>query len=174
MPYSGDVRIASMKGYSGWSFLYENCQRLKREVMSGKEIHILYFGDFDPSGDDMDNRINNAFQEFSLTEYVDFQRIAVLKEHIEEFNLPGKPEDKETNDKLKRDKRTEGFIEKYGELYAVELDALAAIEPDRFRSMIQESVDQFFDEEIREAVLADVENQSATISRLVEKKVKFL
>jgi hypothetical protein len=62
---------------------------------SGKEIHILYFGDFDPSGDDMDYHLNNALRFFGL-EDIDFQRIAVTEEQIEEFHLPPMPKSKET------------------------------------------------------------------------------
>src|SRR5215831_19255201 len=36
--------------------------RLLEVKRSGKEIHILYFGNFDPSGDDMDDQLDNAFR----------------------------------------------------------------------------------------------------------------
>ena len=58
---------------------------------------------------------------------MEFERIAVTQEQIHEYNLPPTPEDNETLEKLDRDSRTNGFIEKYGELFAVELDALLAI-----------------------------------------------
>jgi hypothetical protein len=41
-----DVRIVVNRGYPGWSFLYGNCMRLLKVKESGKDIHILYFGDF--------------------------------------------------------------------------------------------------------------------------------
>ena len=42
------VHIAVSKGYSGWSFLYNNCMRLQQIINdSGEQIHILYFGDLD-------------------------------------------------------------------------------------------------------------------------------
>ncbi|MGC1931603.1 MAG: hypothetical protein WA667_21740 [Candidatus Nitrosopolaris sp.] len=56
-------------------------------MRSGKEIHILYFGDFDPSGDDMDNHLDSALCYFGLGD-IDLQRIAVTEEQIKEFNLP--------------------------------------------------------------------------------------
>ena len=118
-----DVRIVVNRGYSGWSFLYENCMRLRKVKRSGKEIHILYFGDFDPSGDNMDAYLDNAFRHFGL-EDIDFQRIAVTEEQIEEFNVPPVPKNKETIDKVNHDSRKNGFIKKYGKLYIVELDAL--------------------------------------------------
>ena len=85
-----DVKIGIDRGYSGWSFLYENCMRLQRVKKSGKDIHILYFGDFDPSGDDMERHLDKALCYFGL-EDIDLQRIAVSEEQIEEFNLPPYP-----------------------------------------------------------------------------------
>ncbi len=166
-----DVRIVVNKGYSGWSFLHENCIRLRGVKRSGKEIHILYFGDFDPSGDDMENHLNEALHYFGLGD-VDFQRIAVTEEQIGQFNLPPMPNSKETIDKVNNDTRKNGFIRKYGRLYIVELDALLAIVPDEFKSIVQESVDQFFGRGIYQNVLSA--HQPDIIDRLVQEKVKFI
>jgi hypothetical protein len=132
-----DVRIVVNRGYSGWSFLFENCMRLLKVKRSRKEIHILYFGDFDPSGDDMDDHLEDAFRYFGL-EDIDFERIAVTEEQIEEFNLPPMPKNKETIDKVNHDTRKNGFIKKYGKLYIVEVDALLAIVPDKFKSIVKD------------------------------------
>jgi hypothetical protein len=85
--------------------------RLLEVKKSGKEIHILYFGDFDPSGNDMDNHLDNALLYFGL-EDIDFQRIAVTEEQIEEFDLSPTPNNKETIDKVNHDTRKNGFIRK--------------------------------------------------------------
>jgi hypothetical protein len=168
---SCDVRIVVNRGYSGWSFLYENCMRLLEVKRSGKEIHILYFGDFDPSGDDMDDHLDNALRYFGL-EDVDFQRIAVTEEQLEQFNLPPMPKSKEMIDKVNHDTRTNGFIRKYGRLYIVELDALLAIVPDEFKSIVQGSVDQFFNQGIYQAVLSD--HQPEIVDKLVKERIKFI
>jgi len=49
-----DVRIVVSRGYSGLRKLYEASKG------QGREIHILCFGDFDPSGDNMDDHLDNA------------------------------------------------------------------------------------------------------------------
>lgn len=166
-----DVRIVVNKGYSGWSFLYKNSIRLLEMKEIGKEIHILYFGDFDPSGDDMDDHLDNALRYFGL-EDIDFKRIAVTEEQIEEFNLPPMPKSKETIDKVNHDTRKNGFIKKYGKLYIVELDALLAIVPDEFRSIVQEPVDRFFDQGIYQDVLSG--HQPQLVDRLVRERVRFI
>lgn len=75
----------------------------------------------------MDRHLGEALSYFDLDYIVDFERLAITQQQIEEFDLPPKPEDSDTLEKLDNDSRTNGFIEKYGELFAVELDALLAI-----------------------------------------------
>lgn len=166
-----DVRIAVNRGYSSWSFLYENCTRLLKVKDSGKEIHILYFGDFDPCGDNMEDHLDKAFVYFGL-EDIDFQRVAVTEEQIEKFNLPHMPNNKETINKVNNDTRKRRFIKKYGELYIVELDALLAIEPDEFKSIVQESVDQFFDISIHQNVMSA--NQQEIVDKLIQERVRLI
>ena len=55
--------------------------------------------------------------------------------------------------KLKRDPTRFAFMSKYDiyneeDLFQIEVDALEAIEPEAFRSMVLAAVDEFFDEEI--------------------------
>jgi len=57
-------------------------------------------------------------------------------------------------------------------LYAVELDALLAVAPDQFRIMVQQSVDQFFDDMIYKRVIR--EHSPSLIEGLVNKKIRFL
>jgi hypothetical protein len=166
-----DVKIVVNRGYSGWSFLYENCMRLLKVEESGKEIHILYFGDLDPSGDNMEDHLDEAFGYFGLGE-IDFQRVAVTEEQVEEFNLPTEPESKETIEKVNNDTRKNGFIRKYGKLYVVELDALLAIVPNEFKLIVQESVDQFFDTRIYQEVLSD--NPKEAVDSLIQDRVRFI
>lgn len=176
------VRVVINKGYSSWTALYENCLRLSRlqESNPSIEIHILYFGDFDPSGTDMENQMHEAFRHFGLegpnTNYseVKFRRIAVTKDQIEQFELPHQPEDQDTLDKLSRDTRTKKSIEDNGELYAVELDALFALHQDEFGQIAIDSVNDHFDEDIYSELLEDPAFQEDSIRSLVYNKVKEL
>jgi hypothetical protein len=82
---------------------------LGRYRKTGKKINVLYFGDFDPSGEDMDRHIRQSFATFGLKDTINFQRIAVTKEQIEKFNLPPVPDNQETLDKVNNDTRM-GYI----------------------------------------------------------------
>lgn len=94
--------------------------------------------------------------------------MAIIEEQIE----PPMPKSKETIDKVNHDTRKKGFIRKYGKLYVVELDALLAIVPDEFDSIVQGSVDQFFDTSIYQNILSD--NQPLKVDRLNQERVRFI
>jgi hypothetical protein len=197
------VRIVPNRGYSSWAFGYENFKRLERmsqefhyelidEDQKGKgkeptvrrkaidkEIHILYFGDYDPSGSDMDRFLKSGIADyfikyFGLEGRVHFEpRIAITLDQIERFNLPPEPEesDTETLDKLQRDPRYENFLEAHGgQLYAVELDALMAYVPDEFERIVKGAVDQHYDPKIWKKVLEEKEHSSEAI-RLLEANI---
>lgn len=98
--------------------------------------------------------------------------MAVTLDQIQRFNIPPRPEDKETLDKVNRDSRKGRFIKEYGQLYITELDALLAIVPEEFRDIVQNSVDQYFDP----IVWDDVRRQhsASRLDRLVRQKIRFL
>lgn len=167
-----DVRIVVNRGYSSWTFLYENCMRLHEKKDEKKQIHVLYFGDFDPSGTDMDRHLDEAFHTFHLEEIVDFVRVAVTEDQIKEFGLPHMPDDDETIAKVNNDTRANKFRKKYGKLYAVELDALLAIVPGEFKSIVKGSVDQFFDQGVYQDTMSN--HRPELVDRLVHERVRFL
>lgn len=167
------VRIAVNRGYSGYSFLFENCRRVAGELRQGKRVRILYFGDLDPSGEDMDRYLQETFQELGVDSSIydfSFQRIGVTIEQIRTFDLPSSP-DSETTKKLRRDSRAKRFIAKYGSLFAVELDALLAYRPVEFRALVQEAVDSLFNFDTN-AVIRE-EHSAEAIWRLVSERVTF-
>ena len=168
-----DVRILAHKGFTSLTFLSKCVNRLNNYIQKGKNIHILYYGDFDPSGEYMVDDLRSRMQDLGLSlDKIDFQKIAVTPEQIKKYSLPFNP-DKTTTEKMNRDSRTNGFIEKYGKLYAVELDALPALIPDEFRKMVFNSVDQFYDQGIYEKVLTQYSTEQ--IEELLKLKiVQFL
>ena len=163
-----EVRIVPNKGFASMTFLYENVKRLENYLHRAREVHILYYGDFDPSGDYMDTDLHNRLERLGIGDEIDFERIAVTPEQIEEYNLPYDP-DKETKLKMERDVQTNGFLEKYGKLYAVELDALPAKVPNEFRRLVVDNVEQYFDEDIYNELVERYEHQD--IRKLLKTKL---
>ncbi len=141
------VRIVPNKGYSSLTFMSDNAYRLSQIVDDeGKEIHIRYFGDFDPSGKDMDRDIEERLSRYGAD--VDFKRVATTLEHVERYNLPPMPTDAESIKKYNNDPRKDAFELKQGGSYAVELDALTVYAPNDLRQMVRDCINEFYDPQI--------------------------
>ena len=105
------VRVVPNRGHSSVAFFDRNVDRLKEKQAEGNMIHILYFGDLDPSGEAMDKVYKRKFTEYGLSN-VGFQRLAVTKEQMERFESLSNP-DPATLSKLKRDSNRHAFRLKY-------------------------------------------------------------
>ncbi|WP_438435441.1 hypothetical protein [Gorillibacterium sp. sgz500922] len=126
-----DVPFFSCRGYVSQSEMWAAAQRL--EGFSGsKHIHIIHLGDHDPSGKDMSRDIVDRLSLFGVD--VEFQRIALNYDQIEEFSPPPNPT------KL-TDSRASGYIEEFGH-ECWELDALR---PEVIDSLIREAVTDHLD-----------------------------
>ena len=96
---------------------------------------IIYFGDWDPSGVDIDRCIRDEMGG-TWHHRLRIKRIALLPEQIEEHELPPVPP-------KDSDSRTSGFVAAHGE-DTVELDALA---PDVLEQLVEDSVMAFVDDQ---------------------------
>ena len=52
-----DVALGACKGYPSLTFLYESQLRFNSAIYNGKKPIIIYFGDYDPSGEDIPRSI---------------------------------------------------------------------------------------------------------------------
>jgi hypothetical protein len=171
-----EIRIVPLGGFDSWGNAYKHSERLNSIIESGiktENIHIIYLGDFDPSGSDIEKLAGQQLRSFGFYR-VNFKRIAVTKQQIQDYGLPHQPEDSTTLQKLDGDPRTPGFIARHGQLYAVELEALTAFVPDEFEKLVQTEVDSLFDNDIYQEILNKPEHVKTHISELVNKKVKFI
>ena len=170
-----EVRLVPMKGFASLTFLYDSIRRLKRFQSGGKSVHVLYYGDFDPSGDYIDTDLQNRMREMGFNIRVNhgsFERVAVTPKQIKRYDLPYDPDDV-TSIKMGDDTRTKGFLKKYGRLYAVELDALPALIPHIFRQeLVIDKVERYFDNDIYQKLF--VKYSSSDIDNLVRDSVKGL
>ena len=96
-----------------------------------KPIHILYIGDWDPSGECIENSIDAALREDALDVDITFTRLAVTEQQIAARNLPGKPP-------KAGDPRTKGWKGKE----AVEAEA---IPPAALQDMLRLAIERLMD-----------------------------
>lgn len=136
------INITANRGYSSASEMWRHAKRLAYIHDLGQEIHILYFGDHDPSGMDMDRDIEDRLMTLSWHTPFTFQRLALTWDQIEEYNPPPNPA------KL-TDSRSDGYISQYG-MESWELDAL---EPQVLAGLVRDAVLEWRDDGQYESVL---------------------
>lgn len=140
-PYGVTLNVG--RGYDSWSSLYEAAGRYGE----GAGVTILYFGDFDPSGEDMVRSLEERLGFWDCRPIID--KIAITAEDIERHDLPPNPA------KLS-DSRSDGFIARHGD-NCVELDALP---PEVLSEMIKQEVEANMDldilDETREEETEDI------------------
>lgn len=126
------VPVAVNRGYGSFSFIREGAERIES---NDKSLHILYFGDFDPSGEDMVRDLQNRIVKYSSGERMArVHKIALTKAQIKEYDIPEVPP-------KEKDVRTEAFIEKHGSKTA-ELDA---IDPKVLQVIVKEAIENYID-----------------------------
>jgi len=146
------------RGYSSHTMGYRLRQRIAR-LDQGKEIHIVYFGDFDPSGIDIYRFIQDMCERFGLN--IEFSRVAITKEQIVKYKIP--PMMAKSSDS-----RYAKFVADFG-TDAVELDALR---PDILQKLIEDAIREKFDYEIYEEVQEDQKKMRRTIKRMINKLLR--
>lgn len=148
------VPYTANRGYSSTSHLYRIGERLWDKGQHNKAITILYFGDHDPSGMDMDRDIETRLSIFSQWTEFDVVRVALLRDQVDRWNILPNPA------KLK-DTRAPEYIAEHG-MISWELDA---IDPDELVKIVEDWVAVRIDwDQWKE----DQERENRTIAKLKE------
>lgn len=154
--YDNDVALGACKGYPSLTFLNEATQRFKDAEDNGKTPIILYFGDYDPSGEDIPRSIKENIINLGC-ESIEVRRIALLHEQVVEWRLPHAPA-------KEGDSRTANW----DGLGQVELDA---VKPEKLQRMCQDAINDIFDSdlynELRKAEEAETEVYRAQLREYV-------
>jgi len=151
------VSVVVCRGFSSVSFLHDFKVRLVNH--KGKKSVMLYFGDFDPSGNEMLESMKITLKDEMNVNNIQFKRIALMRDDIFKYKLPNNP------DALKKtDTRAKKHLEAYGEL-AVELDALS---PEVLEKKIKDSVESEI-EDIK-AFNSEVSKHKIDIQEIVKLK----
>lgn len=140
-----DVALAPCKGYPSLTFLNDAKDRFKKAEGS-HETKILYFGDYDPSGEDIPRSIKENL--YNLGVDVNIDRILLLEHQVIELELPPAPA-----------KTTDSRTAKWNGLGQVEIDA---IEPKLLQKYIKDAILENRDEE-RYDELMELEESERTI-----------
>lgn len=126
------VSLGACKGYPSLTFIYELYKRMSFAESYGKKPIIIYFGDYDPSGDDIPRSIIDNLERFGLD--VEIKRVSLNHDQVLEWGLPHAPA-----------KVTDSRSKNWNGLGQVELDA---VKPEKLIEMLNSAIGSIFDDSL--------------------------
>jgi hypothetical protein len=150
-----DVPLMVVRGFSSITFLHSAAESI---AATGKPAYLYYFGDYDPSGLVIPQKVEQRLREFAPYADIEFVRVAVNEEQIAGMNLPTRPT-------KKTDSRSKNFI---GE--SVEVDA---IPPKVLREIVEECITQHVDDSAYSVLLAAEESEKASLMNLIDSRETY-
>ena len=127
-----NVRTFPTRGYPSFTYVQRMAGYI-RNRLKGKPTVVLYFGDFDPSGVDIERDLSDRLGKYKAGEFI-VHRVALTRDQIVKYSLPPMP--------VKRsDARANDFMASYGD-ESVELDAL---DPNTLKLMVAQSIASYID-----------------------------
>jgi hypothetical protein len=144
-----DVPLMVARGYASLSFLHSAAEYINT---LDAPTYIYHLGDFDPSGVNAGEKIEETLQEMAPYAEIYFKRIAVTEEQIIAWDLPTRPT-----------KTTDTRAKNFGDI-SVELDA---IEPNRLRGHVRVAIEQHLPRHQFEVLMAVEQSERELIARLV-------
>jgi len=152
------VHVFPTRGYGSYTYVKNMAGRMSSNE---KPTVVLYFGDYDPSGRDIQRDLKERLGSYGGENFLVY-RVALTKDQIERFNLPPRPEDAATLEKLRRDPRTKT----YGMEYAAELDAL---EPPTLQAMVQDAITTTIDDKVWKETLEQIRKEQEQLKEKLKK-----
>jgi hypothetical protein len=146
---SFDVPLMVARGYASLSFLHSAAEHIHDLDVP---TYIYHLGDFDPSGVNAGEKIEQTLREMAPNADIEFERIAVERWQIEEWNLPTRPT-----------KPSDTRAKNFGNI-SVELDA---IDPDRLRSLVAKAIENHLPKQQFAILKAAEESERDIIRQLV-------
>lgn len=130
------VALGACKGYPSLTFLHDISLRIRNAYNNGKMPIILYFGDYDPSGEDIPRALRENLIQLGCPEELEVRRICLMEDQVIEWGLPPAP----TKDTDSRSAHWTGIGQ-------VELDA---VKPEKLMALLEDAIDQIFDYNLHE------------------------
>jgi hypothetical protein len=144
-----DVSLMVARGYASLSFLHGAAEYINELAVPA---YIYHLGDFDPSGVNAGQKIEQTLREMAPNAVIYFERIAVTEQQIADWNLPTRPT-----------KSTDTRAKNFGEI-SVELDA---IEPNMLRAIVAAAIEEHLPQHQYEVLKAAEQSERELIARLV-------
>src|SRR6516225_7160965 len=149
--YMYDVPLMVSRGYASLSFLHSAAECINNLFLPA---YIYHLGDFDPSGVNAGEKIEETLKEMAPDAEIYFERLAVTEEQISAWNLPPRPT-----------KTTDTRSKNFGSS-SVELDAIG---PNTLRDIVRQAIELHLPKHQYQVLKAAEESERKLIKRLVAK-----
>lgn len=140
------VALGACKGYPSLTFLHDISLRIIEAENQGKQPIILYFGDYDPSGEDIPRALRENLIDLGCNSDLEVRRICLHEYQVLNWGLPPAPT-----------KETDSRSAHWDGLGQVELDAVA---PEKLMSLLQDAIDDIFDQDLYDELIHRQEIES--------------
>jgi hypothetical protein len=144
-----DVPLMVARGYASLSFLSEAAEYMASE---DRQVYVYHLGDFDPSGVNAGQKIEQTLRELAPGAEIYFERIAVTQEQIAGWDLPTRPT-----------KQSDSRAKRFGAV-SVELDE---IEPNMLRDLVELTIESHLPEHEYRVLMAAEESERKAIAAFV-------
>jgi hypothetical protein len=146
-----DVSLMVARGYASITFLHDAAEEIESKNCP---VYIYHLGDFDPSGVNAGEKIEQDLQDFAPGADITFTRLAVTEEQIEEWDLPTRPT-----------KHTDSRAARFGSDVSVELDA---IDPRELRRLVERAIQKHMPKKRYEELMRQQGREQEQIRELID------
>ena len=134
-----DIALGACKGYPSLTFLHEASIRFRYAESQGKQPIIIYFGDYDPSGEDIPRSLKANLEDLGVQSLM-VKRVALNEDQVIAWGLPPAPT-----------KVTDSRSVNWDGLGQVELDA---VRPEKLMQLLERAIAEIFDDELYGELMA--------------------
>lgn len=153
-----NVALNPCKGYPSLTFQWDACKRFQEAIEAGKKPIILYFGDYDPSGEDIPRSIYDTLLRMGAD--VEVRRVALMEHQVVEWKLPPAP--------TKVTDTRSGAWEGLGQ---VELDAVL---PEQITELLEDALKDIFDDELYDELQDIRREEDKAFKKILKRDFKTL
>lgn len=132
------VALGACKGYPSLTFLHDAMIRFKEAEDRGQQPIIIYFGDYDPSGEDIPRALKENIVNLGCKS-IEVRRICLVESQVIEWKLPPAPT-----------KVTDSRSVNWDGLGQVELDA---VRPEKLIELLDQAIYEIFDYDLHEELM---------------------
>lgn len=150
-----DVPLLAARGYPSASALREFAHDTVESC--DQRVIILHLGDHDPSGIDMSRDLKERIQLFSFGAPIEFHRIALNMEQVEEVKPPPNPA-----------KQTDSRFYEYERMFGNKSWELDALSPSYLNKLVTNEISLYIDDDRWDAKKAQIEENRSKLWQLAD------